>query len=98
MKRGDKVAVCYDGKWGRRVPGTVLATKNGYRILVEFNEYACDEGDAPVQHWFRVRAPERRWGQAKMFAGYVKVKRSLMQGLFGVPGDYYTVYKWNDAK
>ena len=36
MKLGDKVAVCHDGKWGRRVAGTVVATKNGHHIKVAF--------------------------------------------------------------
>ena len=42
MKRGDKVFVCYDGKWGRRVVGEVLATAQTSRIQVRFQEYAGD--------------------------------------------------------
>jgi hypothetical protein len=94
MKRGQIVAVCYDGKWSRKVPGRVLATKNGYKILVEFTEWAYDDNSKPIQHWFRVRAPKRRWGQAKSFAGFVPVGKSIMAHLFGAPGDYYSVHKW----
>jgi hypothetical protein len=94
MKRGQTVAVCYDGKWSRRVPGHILATKHGYKILVEFMEWAGEEGTEPIRHWFRVRPAKRRWRQEKFFAGYVPVKKSIMEHLFGAPGDYYAVYKW----
>lgn len=36
MKRGAKVAVCHDGKWGRRVQGEVVATRRGHHIKVRF--------------------------------------------------------------
>lgn len=52
MKIGKTVAVCHDGKWGRRVKGTVVGTKNGYRIKVRFRN--PDTGE-DVEFWFRKR-------------------------------------------
>lgn len=94
MKRGDFVAVCYDGKWGRRVKGQVIATHKGSRILVRFPEYANE--DNIIEHWFRVRKLLTIWGgPRKNYAGYVQVEKSIMRGLFGMPGDWYTVWPWN---
>jgi len=36
MKRGDKVFVCHDGKWGRRIVGVVIKQHNGHHITVQF--------------------------------------------------------------
>lgn len=36
MKRGQKVHVCHDGKWGRRVLGEVVQQHNGHHITVRF--------------------------------------------------------------
>lgn len=36
MKRGRKVAVCYDGKWSRKRAGVVVATRGGDHIQVAF--------------------------------------------------------------
>lgn len=44
MKRGDKVFVCHDGKYGRRVVGVVTKTRNGHHIEVEFPNPADDAG------------------------------------------------------
>lgn len=94
MKRGDFVAVCYDGKWGRRVKGEVIATRNGSRVLVRFPEYANE--DNIIEHWFRVRNLKTKWGgPRKNYAGFVQVEKSIMRGLFGLPGDWYSVYPWN---
>lgn len=55
MKIGTKVDVCHDGKFGRRCPGVVIATKNGYKIKVR--------ADHPVigtfEFWARRMAPIR---------------------------------------
>ena len=40
VKRGDTVAVCYDGKWARREKGVVVKTHNGHHITVQFKLYA----------------------------------------------------------
>lgn len=55
MKRGQKVAVCYDGKWGRRVPGIVTGTRNGHHIRVRFVPY-CSEDEKELEAWFRAMA------------------------------------------
>ena len=91
FKVGETVAVCYDGKWGRRQEGLVVANCKGRRALVVFDTYVDNE---PKVHWFRVKNYGRRWGgRGKKIAGYVPVEDSLMKALFGCPGDYYVVYK-----
>jgi hypothetical protein len=37
MKFGNKVFVCHDGKWSRRVVGTVVRQHNGHHITVTFD-------------------------------------------------------------
>lgn len=94
MKRSDSVAVCYDGKWGRRVKGEVIATRKGSRILVRFPEYA--NPDNIIEHWFPVRKLKTKFGgPRKNYAGFVQVDKSIMKGLFGMPGDWYSVWPWN---
>ena len=94
MKRGDHVAVCYDGKWGRRVKGEVIATRKGSRILVRFPEWANEENI--IEHWFPVRKLGSKWGgPRKNYAGFVQVEKSIMRGLFGMPGDWYSVWPWD---
>jgi hypothetical protein len=92
MKRGDKCYVCYDGKWGRRVLGEVIATKYK-RIQVRFPEWASDDGTV-LTHWFHQRTRKRYgFGRRKYYGGFVPVKQSLMGNLFGLPGDWYRVFK-----
>jgi hypothetical protein len=50
MKRGNKVAVCHDGKWVRRVVGEVIATRRGHHIKVRFLH---PENGSPVEFWAR---------------------------------------------
>lgn len=50
MKRGTIVAVCHDGKWGRRVKGEVIATRRGHHIQVQFPHPETGE---PVEFWAR---------------------------------------------
>jgi hypothetical protein len=94
MKRGKFVAVCYDGKYGRRVKGEVLRT-NKSRILVRFPAYT---GDTLVEHWFHQRRRSARWGgPRKYYAGFVPVPNSLMVNL-GITdiGDWYRIFTWKD--
>lgn len=82
-KKGDVVAVCYDGKIARFVEGIVEKTKSN-RILVTFTEWA---GEDKHTVWFH---------RDRMFyGGHVKVKVSVMSKLFGRPGDWYGVYPMN---
>lgn len=91
MKRGDRVYVCYDGKWGRRVVGEVLATKQTSRVQVKFQEYASDR---QLTHWFRRRSrPKRYGGRPHYYGGFVPVEDSLMRMAYGLPGDWYSVFK-----
>lgn len=51
MKIGQTVAVCHDGKWGRRVKGEVVSTRHGNRILVKFQHPNNEE--VTVHLWAR---------------------------------------------
>ena len=96
MKRGQTVAVCYDGKWGRRVKGVVIATKQS-RICVRFNLWS--DPAVQVTHWFHARRKGRKYGgPSKRHAGFVPVDDSLMQKLGIGPGDWYAIYKWRDQQ
>ena len=81
-KKGDTVAVCYDGKLGRYVKGKVLK-RRGFAVLVKFDEWAGDTKN--IEKWF-VRITD--WS----FGGWVDVDKSLMRGFLGCPGDWYGVY------
>lgn len=81
-KKGDLVSVCYDGKWGRAVVGKVVQSR-GFAIKVEFPE---SDGGEVLTAWFVRLGPNR-------FGAFVRqVERSIMRFLFGLPGDWYSVY------
>ncbi len=93
MKTGSKCFVCYDGKYGRRVLGEVIATKQS-KILVQFPEWASEDGTV-LQHWFRRKSRGVMFGGPRYYySGYVPTKDSVMNKLFGAPGDYYRVFKF----
>ena len=95
MKRGDTVAVCYDGKWSRRVKGIVLATRQTGRIQVRFNSY---DDDTETTKWFPRRSrPHRHGGKPFYYGGHVTDDTSLGSVLFGMPGDWYSVYEWEET-
>lgn len=56
MKRGQKVFICHDGKYSRRVDGVVVEQRNGHHIKVRF-ESPADDSDIEV--WFRKDAAIR---------------------------------------
>lgn len=80
-KKGDKVWVCYDGKASRAVDGLVLQHR-GFAIQVQFDQYVGDEKN--IKQWF-VRTSNESFG------AYVSVEKSIMRGLFGLPGDWYSI-------
>lgn len=55
------MAVCHDGKWGRRVQGEVTATRNGHHIQVSFQH---PESGEPVSFWAR-KLPAIRYNRNK---------------------------------
>lgn len=57
MKRGTKVAVLHDGKWGRMVQGEVVATRKGHHIKVCFPH---PESGELVEFWARKMPTIRR--------------------------------------
>lgn len=82
-KKNDIVYVCYDGKWGRKIEGVVVVSR-GFAIKVRFKLYAEKE---IIENWF-VRISDEAYG------GYVRqVVNSVMRGLLGLPGDWYSVYE-----
>ena len=76
VKRGSKVWVCHDGKWARRVPGYVMATRQGHHVLVEFQHK-----EKIVRFWARKR-PTVRYQKSRLF-GYVGVVTLKRYAYFG---------------
>lgn len=68
MKRGSEVWICYDGKWSRRVPGYVVATRQGHHVLVEFQHE-----DQVVQFWAR-KVPAVRYWRSNQPSGVASIK------------------------
>jgi hypothetical protein len=91
-KIGQKVAVCYDGKWGRRVEGIVTGTKQK-SIRVRFKDWVDGK---EAEAWLRKNKRRKKYGGApSYFCGYVRdVDWSLHRNMFGLPGDYYSTAKW----
>jgi hypothetical protein len=88
MKINDVVAVCHDAKWGRRVKGVVVKTRNGHHIKVAFT---TEDGKA-IEFWARKRDDSTRYARGAKyykFGGWVDI-------------DYFSpwfgVYKWEDTK
>ena len=83
-KKQDSVFVCYDGKWSRRMVGLVHK-RRGFALQVEFPTYAEKN---MVINWFVRTSPNS-------FGGYVRLHNSLMKKMFGLPGDWYSVFDCN---
>jgi hypothetical protein len=100
MKRGTIVAVCHDGKWGRRVKGVVVDTRNGHHIKVRFENPDDETEGAPkeIEFWARVR-PTIHYLKKCGFNSY----RSNRYKSFGGWADidywcpWFAVYKWVEA-
>lgn len=93
MKRNQEVAVCHDGKWSRRVKGTVIATRNGHHIKVRFSH---PEIDTTVEFWARkvkkvcyckVSGRFINFRHPAYFAGWADAD-------YFCP--YFSVYKWKE--
>lgn len=97
VKRNDNVWVCYDGKWGRRQPGTVVKAGR-YKVWVSFTPWASDDA-APVTACFSVRrlGGTRRWsGANKGIQGWVNMGSAAPgPNTMPLPGgcEWYRVYK-----
>ena len=93
MKIGSKCFVCYDGKYGRRVIGEVIATKQS-KILVQFPQYASKTGTI-LQHWFHRKNRSTRYGGPRYsYAGFVPENDSVMEAMYNLPGSWYRVFKF----
>lgn len=93
MKRGTVVAVCHDGKWGRRVQGVVIATRQGHHIQVRFPH---PETGAPVEFWAR-RRPAIRHVRRPAGSCCHTHKRYVRYGGWASTGGWspwYSVAKW----
>lgn len=95
-KSGTEVAVCHDGKWGRRVKGVIVKTNKGHRVLVRFTPPGESEA---VEFWakrrpaIRHRATKRgscvSYGKRKVsFAGWANVDTFC---------PWYAVHPWPDS-
>ena len=83
MKRGKKVAVCHDGKWGRKVQGEVVATRRGHHIKVSFPR---PESGEPVEFWARKMPTIRHSGKRyAYFGGWADIDWFC---------PWYAVHKW----
>lgn len=93
MKRGTFVAVCHDGKWGRRVKGVVVATRQGHHVQVK-----CVIDDEEVLFWARRRPAIRHLRRARnsfmsfykrpvSYAGWAEIDTFI---------PWYAVYRWED--
>lgn len=95
MKKGTIVAVCHDGKWGRKVKGEVVATRNGHHIKVRFPH---PEDDTPVEFWARklpaIRYRRQKHGGCIMYSN----RASYFAGWADIDwfSPWYSVYKWKD--
>ena len=90
MKRGTPVAVCHDGKWGRRIKGEVVETRNGHHIKVRFEHGTC----GVVEFWCRYDAPIRyrkrsgciTWSKRpKRYSGWADIEWFC---------PWFVIYKW----
>lgn len=93
MKRGTKVAVCHDGKWGRKVQGKVVATKNGHRIKIRFPH---PENGKFIEFWAR-KIPAVRYCKNNPPSCIFHLKRyAYFAGWANIdwPCPWYSVHKW----
>ena len=81
MKIGTQVAVCHDGKWGRRVEGVVIGTRRGHHIKVKF----LSRDGQHQEFWARVIPTTHKWSNYKHFGGWVNTDDWC---------PWYAVYKW----
>lgn len=87
MKIGQVVAVCHDGKWGRRVKGVVTGTQRGLYITVQFQNPNTGE---PIEFKARRRddnTRRRRSQQHYKYGGWVDIDYFF---------PWYGVYTWKD--
>lgn len=57
MKRGDKVWVCQDGKFNRRVEGEVVKTRQVHHVCVQFTLEVEDGNQLTCSFWARMSPP-----------------------------------------
>ena len=101
MKIGTEVAVCHDGKWGRRVKGVVVGTRQNTMIKVKFTPPG---EEAEVEFWTRVipTIRHRRYSKSKYRNSYTLKHYKHFGGWAKI--DYwcpwFAVYKWekNDER
>jgi hypothetical protein len=75
MKRGSKVWVCHDGKWARRVPGHIVATRQGHHVLIEFQHK-----DQIVRFWARKVPAVRYWRTNRYTYSAIAKRYSYFKG------------------
>lgn len=95
MKRGQIVAVCHNGKWGRRVKGEVVATRQGHHIKVRFPN--PDTG-APLEFWARVSPIIHYTRKTRKWVWYDKRYKTYGGWIDGIDvwSPWYSVTKWKE--
>lgn len=91
VKVGSQIEIYYDGKLGRAVVATVIAKNKLHKIKVRFVPWASDDG-LEVEGWLHRNKrgfKGKCFGQRYDYRGYIRMEGSLMNMLFGAPGDYY---------
>lgn len=97
MKRGDKVAVCHDGKWSRRIQGEVLETRNGHHLKIRFFHPGTG---ALVEFWAR-KSPTVRHRRQKLPSCIQYGKRyAYFAGWADIDWfcPWFAVHKWPKAE
>ncbi len=89
FKRGNKVFVCDDGKWSRRVVGEIINTHNGHHIQIRFMD-----GEVVSEFWAKrlntvhYRNTNRSINHSKHYSFY---------GGYGADDyAYYSVHKFSE--
>lgn len=98
MKRGTLVAVCHDGKWGRRVKGVVIDTRRGHHIKVRFPN-PDDEVGGDVEFWARVRPTVRYQRRRQVSPGFFMTSLNRYKSYGGWAEvdwfcPWFAVYPW----
>lgn len=97
MKRGQKVAVCHDGKYSRAVLGEVVETRKNHHIKVRFPH---PETGLPVEFWAR-KIPTIRYRRVigSKYGDIVYLKKyAHFAGWADIDwfSPWYSVHKWRD--
>lgn len=97
MKTGQKVAVCHDGKYSRRILGEIVKTRNGHHIKVRFPN---PETGFPVEFWARkIPAVRYKKTQERKYVTMIYSKKyAYFAGWANIDwfSPWYSIEKWEE--